>query len=130
MTSTIAPQIRLVCLADVEPATCASLPPDTPRCPTWDRLVTLEPRLADLAAAIAAEHDEGGPVYCANRAWYGRRRGAAWLPGFKERLNRLVGWYAEGDHPELRTMEAHGLAYNRLYSALPDCRECEGCLRG
>jgi hypothetical protein len=128
--STAAPTIRVTRLADVAPAPRAPLSPDTPRRPTWDRLVELEPRLADLAAEIAAEHDEGGPVYCANRRWYGRREGGAWIPGYRAALNRLVGWYAERDHPELRTMEAHGLAYSRLYSALPDCRECEGRGRG
>jgi hypothetical protein len=35
---------------------------------------------------------------------------------------RLVGF--EADNPVLRTMGAYDAAYDKLYGALPDCRNC------
>lgn len=84
---------------------------------TWKEVVTAEPRLANLYADVCAVRDVGGNSFCANAAWYGYRG-----YGFKERMFNLVGFYAA--NPDLRTMEAYDLAYDKLYRALPNCRNC------
>lgn len=85
------------------------------------QLSLLEPRLLDLygeAAAIKDDLSQDG--FCANAAFYGYhgRR------GFKRRICRLVGWDAESNHPRLVCSEAYDLAYETIYEALPDCRNC------
>lgn len=84
---------------------------------TWRELVRREPRLAELLREAKAV-DDSDPHFCANLVWYGRG-------GLKERLCRLVGWEAEKDDPVLRTPEAYDLAYEKIYNALPDCRDCD-----
>ena len=88
--------------------------------PTWEELAALEPRLADLLAEIRRERP--GPRSCANARWlgYGRWRGM----GYKPRMARLVGWYAAGADPRLRTPDADEAAYAARYDALPDCDGC------
>lgn len=79
--------------------------------PTWEELVALEPRLAELYTEARAVRRTRR--FCAN---------AVWVRQFKPRLLRLAGWYAE--KPELRTTGAYDVAYRTLYAALPDCRGC------
>jgi hypothetical protein len=91
--------------------------------PTFEELVALEPGLSKLLAEARAERAEqrANPYYCANDVWYRR---------FKPRLLRLVGWERSGDHEhsELSCPAAYDVAYDRIYEALPECRNC-GCLR-
>jgi hypothetical protein len=89
---------------------------------TWKELAKLEPRLKKLLKEARAVKDPGGEAFCANAVWYGYGRYSG--NGFKERMNRLAGFYAESDNKRLKTMEAHGLVYDKLYSALPNCRKC------
>jgi len=72
-----------------------------PESPTWDELVKVEPRLANVESQVKLwrrkRHKLG--------AWYG-------AGGFKEQFSRLVGWLAE--KKELRTMKAYDAAYVHL----------------
>ena len=86
---------------------------------TWNELVSIEPRLLALyRAAKAIRDNKGQPSFCANRVWYGVGHQA----GFKERLCRLVGY--DASDPRLQTSAAYDVAYHKVYSALPDCRNC------
>ena len=95
--------------------------PHVPRSnPTWRELAKLEPRLTQLYKEIKTIKDEGAG-FCANVAWYcDHPRGLG--PG----MNQLVGWVSKTHNPRLRTIAAHGLVYDKLYGALPNCRNC-GC---
>lgn len=84
----------------------------------WALLTIAEPKLADLLAEIQALHTEPPTTpFCANDAWFQP-------DGFHRRLLTLVGWEADAAPPVLRTEAAYDTAYNTLYAALPDCREC------
>jgi hypothetical protein len=86
---------------------------------TWTQIVKLEPRLAALyRQAKAVKDDKSKRSFCANTVWYGSYGRA----GFKDRMVRLVGF--ETANPRLQTMRAYDIAYGKLYSALPDCRNC------
>ena len=89
---------------------------------TWGELVEAEPRLeALLQRARCIEDDGTQPSFCANAYWYG------WRPSensFREFLIRLVGWEAESADPRLKTSAAYDAVYDKIYNALPDCRNC------
>ena len=88
---------------------------------TWQQLVTAEPRLGSLLLEIkAVRDDKTRPSFCANAHWYGYHGS----PGFKPRLYRLVGFGALSAPGHLRTMDAYDLAYETLFEALPNCRNC------
>lgn len=90
------------------------------RRPTWMELRRLEPRLFALLKEAKAT-DGSGERFCANAVWYGYPP----YPGIKERVTRLVGWFRDGpEHPVLSTAEAYDVAYERIYDALPECRDC------
>jgi hypothetical protein len=80
-------------------------------------LAALEPRLAVLADEVARLRRTYGREHgcCANRLWRGHN-------GIKWMMARLVGWHAEGEHPELRTASAYSDAYDFLWDLLPNCR--------
>lgn len=92
--------------------------------PTWAQLVELEPQLQALLDE-ATTTDGSGEHFCANRVWYGSARNRN---GLKERLCRLVGWdiRRRGGPVLLSSEAAYDVAYETIYDALPDCREC-GC---
>lgn len=84
---------------------------------TWEELTGLEPRLNRLfLEAQMVNGDEG--QFCANHVWF---------HSFKPILVELVGWERGGPPVELMTEEAYDLAYDKIYNALPPCRDC-GCL--
>jgi hypothetical protein len=85
---------------------------------TWEEMTRLEPRLETLYRRVCTIKDPGGSAFCANACWYGY----GGHPSLKEPMTHLVGFDAR--NPQLRTMEAYNLAYQKLYSALPDCRNC------
>lgn len=86
----------------------------------WERLCELEPRLIKLYKEIMTiKDDKRERSFCANRVWYGQN---GW--GFKQRFSELVGWGSNSPHELLHTKEAYDVAYRKLYSALPDCRNC------
>lgn len=90
----------------------------------FQRLAALEPSLGKLFDEARSHDSDGDPRFCANAAWYGYNG----HDGLKPRLLRLVGFErAEGRHPVLSTPEAYDEAYDAIYGALPDCRECGGC---
>lgn len=84
----------------------------------WESLTVKEPRLAQLEEAIRLVRPGARrwrktktSEFCANWVWYSY---------FKPQLVRLVGWSAA--KPEIRTEEAYDVAYDYLYSLLPDCK--------
>ena len=84
---------------------------------TWAQLVRAQPALAALLGEIQQIRDPGGASFCANHVWYNE--------GYRDRLYQLVGWEAPADAPAfLRTSEAFDVAYDTLYHALPNCRNC------
>lgn len=88
--------------------------------PIWEKLCEQEPRLVGLYnELLAIEDDKRKRSYCANQIWYGAN---GW--GYKQRLCNLVGWGAKGADKFLRSSTAYDVAYRKLYSALPDCRNC------
>jgi hypothetical protein len=87
----------------------------------WSQIIKIEPRLNDLYKEAKALKDNGSAVsFCANSEWYGWHN----HHGFKQRLCSLVGW--EAAHESLRTQDAYDIAYDKIYEALPNCRNC-GC---
>lgn len=83
---------------------------------TWSEIVKIAPELEELLTFAGWVSDPGGPHFCANRIWYGL---------FKPRLLEMVGW--ESKIEMLGTTEAYDLAYEKIYAALPHCRDC-GCM--
>jgi hypothetical protein len=85
--------------------------------PTFARLVSLEPRLADLLAEAKARRQKAGRKFCANAVWYGY---PGHQPGLRQRLTQLVGW---NSHRKglLGSSTAYDVAYQTIYRALPDC---------
>lgn len=90
---------------------------------TWEEIVKIEPRLerlADEARAYKQATRRKRKNVCANDRWYGY---GEWRgKGLRPMLVQLVGWCSP--HPELRTCEAYDVAYQHIYSLLPDCRNC------
>ena len=72
--------------------------------------------------SVSQDHRES---CCANELWHGSLdpETGEWKKGFRQRLEELVGWKRE-PHPILGTREAYEVAYQTLYRALPDCRNC------
>lgn len=86
---------------------------------TWKMLIELEPRLIDLERRIKAIKDnKKKPSFCANWFWYSSPN------RFRNHMSDLVGWDAEGDNPILKSSKAYDVAYEHLYSLLPNCRNC------
>jgi hypothetical protein len=90
--------------------------------PSFEELVSLEPRLADLLAEAQAYHTKRPRGFCANAVFYGY---PGHRPGLKKRLSELVG-YTCGQEGVLGSWEAHDVAYRAIYQALPDCKHPEG----
>lgn len=82
---------------------------------SWSELVRLEPRLKTLLQH--AKSYQGGEGFCANKVWYGGD-----FLALRERMSRLVGWDRKTGYFILGTSEAYDIAYDKLYSALPDCQ--------
>ena len=88
---------------------------------TWEQLVKLEPELGRLLERAKATKSRG-KHFCANARWYGF--GQWRFAGLKPRLLWLVGWQRPDKHPVLSSTEAYDLAYETVYEALPNCRDC------
>lgn len=93
---------------------------------TWEEIVRIEPRLEQLAEEARAYKQATRykrKNVCANDRWYGY---GPWRGrGLRPMLVQLVGWCSPT--PELQTREAYDVAYQYIYSLLPDCRNCR-CL--
>jgi hypothetical protein len=106
----------------MNPMTLVGMTPHKSR-PTFAKLVAQEPRLRTLLQrAQAVKDDRRKPAFCANAVWYGY--GPYHGRGLKEQLCWLVGWGRKDGHPILATEEAYDVAYETIYLALPNCREC------
>jgi hypothetical protein len=86
----------------------------------FNSLAGLEPLLGSLMREAASTLDAGDESFCANRLWYQR---------FKPRLEAIVGWHRQAGPDVLKTAEAYDAAYEAIYMALPDCRNCFACMR-
>jgi hypothetical protein len=91
--------------------------------PTFDELVALEPRLADLLAEAQAYHANRPRGFCANAVWYGY---PGRQPGLKRRLSELVG-FTSGQEGMLGTSAAYDVAYRAVYQGLANCRHKGEC---
>ena len=103
---------------------------DMSKRPSWDQLVDLEPRLADLERAVRSSRclwpdSAGDSCQCALERWYGKSSGDL---SFKQRMWMLVGYGRllsappDGNDPLLSSSLAYDAAYERLYNLLPDCK--------
>jgi hypothetical protein len=97
---------------------------------TWQQLVKLEPRLADLLEEAKAYHKSRPATYCNLETWYGPN-------GLKNKVCELVGWYrgryeaatgflraAADEAPTadiLFSQDAYNVAYDTVSNALPSC---------
>jgi hypothetical protein len=85
----------------------------------WREMLEIEPRLGRLYQDILAIRDDGtAKSFCANDRWFRH--------GLKDRLTCLVGFRALSGNPRLQTVQAYETALEKLYGALPDCRDY-GC---
>jgi hypothetical protein len=82
--------------------------------PTFDELVALEPRLADLLAEAQAVRRQKGRRLNVNQTFFAYGNFAA---GFKGRLSRLVG-HASGREGVLGTSAAYDTVYWTVYHTL------------
>jgi len=91
---------------------------------SWELLCELEPRLLVLLAEVKSiKDDKSKPYFCANSVWYGHGNNVS----IKNKMCELVGFNARGGDQRLHTCEAYDIALQKLYYALPDCRDCN-CL--
>jgi hypothetical protein len=86
--------------------------------PTFEELRKLEPGLTELANAARHYQKRRSRTFCANSVWYRELR---------PRLVLLVGWGSRHPEPVMRSQEGYDIAYDTIYSLLPDCRGCS-CL--
>ena len=88
---------------------------------TFPELVSLDPQLGELMQEAQSHSSKGNPQFCANAVWYGY----AGHQGIKPRLLWLVGYERPGErNTVLHTAAAYDVAYDAIYHALPDCRDC------
>src|SRR5262245_38074830 len=96
---------------------------------TFAQLARLEPGLRALLREARSYHRGAPRNFCANAVWYGYPRGPGPCGGgLKDRMQRLVGFHRRDGDEVLRTSAAYDVAYDTIFRALPDCREC-GCFR-
>lgn len=88
------------------------------------RYALREPRLIPILVEAATTIDDPtSDGFCANDTFFGYHNPRN---SMKRRLSRLVGWDAESNDPVLCSSAAYDAVYERIYEALPDCRNC-GC---
>jgi hypothetical protein len=98
-----------------------STPSDQDQVSDWAEMIKIEPALQRLFnEAAAVKDDKRKRGFCANAHWYGY--GSRTGLGLKPRMMQLVGWHASD--PRLRSPQAYVEACDHVYSALPNCRNC------
>ena len=90
---------------------------------SFEDYVRMDPRIGELLKEAQAIKAIPGERFCANRTWYGN----AGEPGLKGKMVHLVGECRSAGPRELQTSVAYDTVYERIYSALPDCRDCCCC---
>lgn len=84
----------------------------------WDTLIAEQPQLS-LLLGIAESYSKRSRNFCANRIFQRL---------LKPFIYKMVGWGAPKESSELmRSSEAYMIASNKIFSALPNCKNC-GCL--
>lgn len=79
---------------------------------TWDEMVKIEPTLQSLYER-AKKTDGSGKHFCANGIFYDE---------YKPLITSLVGFDARDE--QLGTVECYDRAYQKIWSALPPCKDC------
>ena len=87
--------------------------------PSWQELLILEPRLADLMAA-AVSYPKSDSNFCAIEVYYG-------TPGAGDGFKFVVMRYLSDPTSGLKTMDTYNAATDYLYEALPDCQHEGEC---
>ncbi len=83
---------------------------------SFDEIAAIEPSVRFIYEEAKRIKDDGAEdLFCANSHFY--RPG-----GLKDQLSSCVGWLATD--PRLKSEQAYGLVYRKVYRALPDCRDC------
>ena len=81
---------------------------------TWNRICELSPLMLSLyEQARAVRDDKRKKRFCANAVWYDH---------FKPYMVNHVGW--NSPTPELQSSVAYNITYDKIYNALPNCRNC------
>lgn len=81
---------------------------------TWKRICELSPLMLRLyEQAKAVKDDKRKKRFCANGIWYDH---------FKPYMVNHVGW--QSPIPELQSSAAYSITYDKIYNALPNCRNC------
>ena len=83
--------------------------------PTWEELVALDARFADLLNLARSYHQSRRRRFCANHVY-------VWE--LKPRLEDLAGCSRRWGPKLLRTEAAYDVARETVYNALPGCRGC------
>lgn len=84
---------------------------------TWEMICELEPGMEQLyQQAESIRDDERRPRFCANKIWY-------------RHFKPLVVWRVgrQASIPALKSSLAYDIACDKIYNALPNCRNCS-CL--
>ena len=89
--------------------------PDPATGPTWEELVALDSRFADLLNLARSYQRSRRRRFCANHVY-------VWE--LKPRLEDLAGCSRRWGPKLLRTEAAYDVARETVYDALPDCRGC------
>jgi len=80
----------------------------------WKRICQLSPQMLYLyQEAKSIKDDKRKKRFCANDIWYNR---------LKPFMANHVGW--SSPIPELRSSQAYSITCDRIYEALPNCRNC------
>ena len=87
-----------------------------PERPTFEQLVALEPRLADLFTRVKEFRRSRKRIgyQTVLKEWYGRGDGR----GLRGEVVHLVGSLRKGGDPILQTPAAYGVAYDTVFHAL------------
>jgi hypothetical protein len=81
---------------------------------TWKRICQIDPTMLNLyREAKTIKDNKRKKRFCANEIWESR---------FKPFIVNHVGWHSA--MPELQSSLAYNIAYQTIYGALPNCRNC------
>lgn len=81
---------------------------------TWERICRLNPLMRNLyEEAKSIKDDKRKKRFCANVIWENQ---------LKPYMVNHVGW--NSPIPELRSSLVYNITYEKIYNALPNCRNC------
>jgi septation ring formation regulator EzrA len=89
---------------------------------SFEDLVKIEPRLDDLLTQIKNEKPPTKWQECEIYRWYGIGGDRS---GYKQKMVKLVGWFAEKHDTIIKSQQAYDVAYRTLNNTLPSCDVCK-----